>query len=82
MNLNKDAIIEDRITRLVDEVVNGQHKIDVLYNASLALSEERQVEYFSHTRSNMETDIAYVIMNNDQNSEDIHFLKGLMSDGK
>ena len=53
MDRLRDAVINKRIVQLVNEVADGEHTIDVLYNASLALDGERQVEYFSHIRENM-----------------------------
>ena len=62
MDKLKDAVISKRVAQLINEVAVGEHTIDVLSNTSLALSDERQVEYFSHARENMKKDVAYIII--------------------
>lgn len=44
-------------------------------NTSLALSDERQVEYFSHARENMKKDVAYIIMTNNQNTDGFKIIR-------
>ena len=48
----------DRASELVQEVCNGDYKIDKLPNAAYDLRDERQAAYFSHAREN----IAHIIM--------------------
>ena len=67
---------------MVNEVADGEHTIDVLYNASLALDGERQVEYFSHIRENMKKDVAYIIMNDNEDTRDSGLLEELIPYGK
>ena len=81
MDKLKDAVISKRVAQLINEVAVGEHTIDVLSNTSLALSDERQVEYFSHARENMKKD-AYIIMTNNQNTDDLRLLGELTSYGK
>lgn len=73
-----DAMINKRVAQLVNEVAVGEHTIDVLYNTALALNDERQVEYFSHTRENMKKDVAYIIMTNNQGNKDLNLLEELI----
>jgi len=54
--------VRDRARELVQEVCNGDYKIDKLPNAAYDLRYERQAAYFSHARKNMKTDIAHIIM--------------------
>lgn len=54
--------VRDRVSELVQEVCNGDYKIDKLPNAAYDLRDERQAAYFSHARENMKTDIAHIIM--------------------
>lgn len=82
MDKLKDSIISKRVTQLVNEVAIGEHTIDVLYNTSLALNDERQVDYFSHTRENMKKDVAYIIMTNNQSTNDLSIQKELISYGE
>ena len=82
MDKLKDAVISKRVAQLINEVAVGGHTIDVLSNTSLALSDERQVEYFSHARENMKKDVAYIIMTNNQNTDDLRLLGELTSYGK
>lgn len=62
-----------RVAKLVDEVEEGQYEVDILKNASYEMVGERQVEYFSHLRENMFTDIAFSIMTNYQQLNDVKF---------
>lgn len=55
-------VVRDRASELVQEVCNGDYKIDKLTNAAYDLRDESQVAYFSHARENMKTDIAHIIM--------------------
>lgn len=82
MDKLKDAVISKRVAQLINEVAVGEHTIDVLSNTSLALSDKRQVEYFSHARENMKKDVAYIIMTNNQNTDDLRLLGELTSYGK
>ncbi len=82
MDRLRDAVINKRIVQLVNEVADGEHTIDVLYNASLALDGERQVEYFSHIRENMKKDVAYIIMNDNEDTRDSGLLEELIPYGK
>ena len=82
MDKLKDAVISKRVAQLINEVAVGEHTIDVLSNTSLSLSDERQVEYFSHARENMKKDVAYIIMTNNQNTDDLRLLGELTSYGK
>lgn len=82
MDRLRDAVINKRIVQLVNEVADGEHTIDVLYNASLALDGERQVECFSHIRENMKKDVAYIIMNDNEDTRDSGLLEELIPYGK
>lgn len=82
MDKLKDAVISKRVNQLINEVAVGEHTIDVLSNTSLALSDERQVEYFSHARENIKKDVAYIIMTNNQNFDDLSLLKELIPYGR
>lgn len=67
--------VRDRIGNLVQEVYEGKYKIDKLPNAAYDLRGERQVAYFSHVRENMKTDIAHVIMDDNQQIYDLQLWK-------
>ena len=54
--------VRDRASELVQEICNGNFKIDEFPNATYDLRDERQAAYFSHARENMKTDIAHIIM--------------------
>ncbi len=64
---------------MINEVAVGEHTIAVLSNTFLVLSDEGQIEYFSHARENMKKDIAYIIMTNNQNTDDMKLLGELTS---
>lgn len=70
----------DRASELVQEVCNGDYKIDKLPNAAYDLRDERQAAYFSHARENMKTDIAHIIMYANQQIYDQIFVRG--NDGR
>lgn len=62
---------QTRVDELIQEVVDGLYEIEKLPNAAYDLTGERQVAYFSHARENMKTDIAHVIMYENQQLNDV-----------
>ena len=70
-------IINNRVEKLTDEVQKGEHKKDRLPNAAYQMIGERQADYFSHARKNMQTDFAHSIMYNNQQLDDIEVLERL-----
>ena len=68
--------VHNRTSKLVQEVYDGEYKIDKLPNAAYDLRGERQAAYFSHARENMKTDVAHIIMYDNQQIYDHMFLRG------
>ena len=54
-----DGFAEERqrIERLVEEIIAGEHKIDKLPNSSAGFSGAAQAEYFSKARYHLESDV-------------------------
>ena len=48
-----------RIERLVEEIIAGEHKIDKLPNSSAGFTGAAQAEYFSKARYHLESDVLY-----------------------
>ena len=67
-------MLNNRLRNLVMEVYAGEYKIDQLPNAAYDFRDERQAIYFSHARQNMETDIAHIIMYENQQVDDLNFM--------
>lgn len=76
-NLKSENEGRQQVHVLVEEVLRGEHKKDILLNSSYEFDQEVQAIYFSNARKNMSSDIAYVVMNDNQQLEDIKILKGL-----
>lgn len=64
-----------RINLLMEEVTAGVVKRDTMKNSSYEFSGETQAMYFSVLRNNMESDMAYAVMNCDQEVEELGILK-------
>lgn len=82
MNFNyayNTETIDYRVKKLTDEVQKGEHKKDNLPNAAYEMIGERQADYFSHARKNMQTDFAHSIMYNNLQLDDIEVLDRLNS---
>ena len=60
-----DGFAEERqrIERLVEEIIAGEHKIDKLPNSSAGFSGAAQAEYFSKARYHLESDVSNLIVN-------------------
>ena len=67
-----DGFAEERqrIERLVEEIIAGEHKIDKLPNSSAA-----QAEYFSKARYHLESDVSNLIVNHKQQLDELQLLK-------
>ena len=64
-----------RINLLMKEVAAGAVKRDAMKNSSYEFSGETQAMYFSVLRNNMESDMAYAVMNISQEVEELSILK-------
>ena len=66
-----DGFAEERqrIERLVEEIIAGEHKIDKLPNSSAGFSGAAQAEYFSKARYHLESDVSNLIGNHKQQLE-------------
>ena len=65
--------VRSRTRRLVQEVNDGEYKIEKLPNAAYNFTGERQAAYYSHVRENMKTDIAHIIMYENQQVYDYFY---------
>lgn len=63
------------IDGLIQEIMCGEHKKDILPNASLKFSEERQAQYFSNLRKNLQSDLAMRIMSHSPQLFELNLLK-------
>ena len=72
-----DGFAEERqrIERLVEEIIAGEHKIDKLPNSSAGFSGAAQAEYFSKARYHLESDVSNLIVNHKQQ---LDVLEGLV----
>ena len=64
-----------RIERLVEEIIAGEHKIDKLPNSSAGFSGAAQAEYFSRARYHLESDVSNLIVNHKQQLDELQLLK-------
>lgn len=78
---NSNDYTQRRVKELVDEVIRGEHKVDILPNSSYDFSEERQAIYFSNARKNMKSDMAHATMECGQQLDDIKILERLRNNG-
>ena len=69
-----DGFAEERqrIERLVEEIIAGEHKIDKLPNSSAGFA---QAEYFSKARYHLESDVSNLIVNHKQQLDELQLLK-------
>ena len=72
-----DGFAEERqrIERLVEEIIAGEHKIDKLPNSSAGFTGAAQAEYFSKARYHLETDVNNLIVNHKQQLDELQLLK-------
>ena len=49
------TLVQERTRQLVQEICDGEYKVDKLPNAAYGLRGERQTAYFSHARENLNT---------------------------
>ena len=72
-----DGFAEERqrIERLVEEIIAGEHKIDKLPNSSAGFSGAAQAEYFSKARYHLESDVSNLIVNHKQQLDELQLLK-------
>ena len=72
-----DGFAEERqrIERLVEEIIAGEHKIDKLPNSSAGFSGAAQAEYFSMARYHLESDVSNLIVNHKQQLDELQLLK-------
>ena len=66
-----DGFAEERqrIERLVEEIIAGEHKIDKLPNSSAGFSGAAQAEY------HLESDVSNLIVNHKQQLDELQLLK-------
>lgn len=69
--LNKDVL------QLVNEVKNGEHKMDKLSNSAYDLSGEAQAVYFSKIRDFMNTNVSHIIFCENQQLGELAILRKL-----
>lgn len=79
MNL-ADGNTEIRRAKLIQEILSGELQKDVLLNASFAFDKERQAAYFSRTRENMRSEMAYATMHHADQIDDLAVLEVLKND--
>lgn len=72
-----NAEINERRERFIKEIQNGEIGRDVLSNAAFPFEEDRQAIYFSRTRKNMKSDMAYATMHYGSYTDDLKLLKEL-----
>lgn len=77
LNLVGDKVINDNILKLVNEVKNREHEMDVLSDDFYDLSGEAQAIYFSKMRDFMNTNIAHIIFCKNQQLGELAILKRL-----
>ena len=72
-----DGFAEERqrIERLVEEIIAGEHKIDKLPNSSAGFSGAAQAEYLSKARYHLESDVSNLIVNHKQQLDELQLLK-------
>ena len=70
-----DGFAEERqrIERLVEEIIAGEHKIDKLPSAGFTGA--AQAEYFSKARYHLESDVNNLIVNHKQQLDELQLLK-------
>lgn len=66
-----------RISGLINEVLSGEYKKDVLINSAYDFSGELQAMYYANMRKNMKSDMASAVINHGQQLDDLTILKGL-----
>lgn len=60
---------------LIQEVLSGEYKKDVLPNSALEFTGEHQAMYFSNMRRNIISDMAYSVINDSPSLYELHILK-------
>ncbi len=63
-----------RIEKLVQEILVGEHRKERLPNSSYDFSKERQAMYFSNMRKNLQSDVSDIVMNTNHRLEDLEML--------
>lgn len=70
-----------RRDRLIEEISSGEKRKDILLNDSFPFKTELQAIYFSHTRRNMESDMAHATMCQAGCTDDLKILE-VLRDGQ
>lgn len=75
-NMNQETK-KERIDNLVQEVLRGEHIMDQSINSSYDFSKAAQTEYFSRAKENMESEVGYCIMHDNQQLGELNVLRML-----
>lgn len=73
---------QERVNVLLLEIASGLYVREALPNAAYGMIGERQIEYFSRARANMETEIAHIFMEGPQQLDSIMMIKEIKKNGK
>lgn len=82
---NQRMLVEKsrRIDTLMKELLRGEHKKDTLINSSYEFSGEMAASYFSNTRNNLRSDMAYSVFGGNLDLKELRLLKVIKGiDGK
>ena len=77
--LSKQA--DERRSNFIAEIRCGEKEKDVLLNSSFPFEAERQALYFSFTRRNIKSDMAYATMHHSNNTDDMAIME-MVKNGK
>ena len=59
---------------IINEILSGEYKRDILPEYALKFSGEPEACYFSRLRNNLRSDMAYAVMNNSQDTSELFLL--------
>lgn len=76
---NQRMLVEKsrRIGTLMKELLRGEHKKDTLVNSSYEFSGEMVASYFSNTRSNLHSDMAYSVFSENLDLKELRLLRAI-----
>lgn len=72
-----DKVINDNVLKLVNEVKNREHEMDVSSDDFYDLSGEAQAIYFSKMRDFMNTSVSHIIFYENQQLGEVQILRKL-----
>jgi len=73
---------KNRIDFLINEVMNGKYPKAKLPNASYDFSDELQANYFVNARQYLNSDVAHMVFENNQQLDELKLLKEWAKDDK